>query len=363
MNNVKVISYSQYLKMEDEERKILLKANITDYAILLGTWLKKPRYEKAKEICNGEVLGRMLMIDDTRGNFLVLEDPLYYNELHHINNIGAAFYGTKPVFNFDTFPINDITSSCFTDDNIMTVNYGEYPQNIVTDDLSRILEKEFNSNSLDKSGKQYTAFDNDMNKIKYDEYLYKNKKYVRIVGYEPSNEGYLSNGKLFEVNVPYWIEVEPIKFIVDTVKNIVISDKIILSSVPIASSYDDTKDFENTFLSKYLNEIFINEIIPSKCNFLDKRKILEDNKKYLLQEKRKMINSYICSKCIDALSEYSQDYVNDLCNILVDKFIFSNESLNDIYSLVDDFIASETLLQNSTKKLSKSNFTKNKYCK
>ena len=188
MNNVKVISYSQYLKMEDEERKILLKANITDYAILLGTWLKKPRYEKAKEICNGEVLGRMLMLDDTRGNFLVLEDPLYYNELHHINNIGAAYYGTKPVFNFDTFPINDITSSCFTDDNIMTVNYGEYPQNIVTDDLSRILEKEFNSNSLDKSGKQYTAFDNDMNKIKYDEYLYKNKKYVRIVGYEPSNK-------------------------------------------------------------------------------------------------------------------------------------------------------------------------------
>lgn len=363
MNNVKVISYSQYLKMKDEERKILLKTNITDYAILLGTWIKKPRYEKAKEICNGEVLGKMLMLDETRKiDFRVLEYP-FSSELYHVNNIGAAYYGIKPVFNFDTFPINDITSSCFIDDNIMTVNYGEYPQNIVTDDLSRILEKEFNSNSLDKSGKQYTAFDNDMNKIKYDEYLYKNKKYVRIVGYKPSNEGYLSNGKLFEVNVPYWIEVEPIKFIVDTVKNIVISDKIILSSVPVASSYDDTKDFENTFLSKYLNDIFINEIISSKCNFLDKRKILEDNKKYLLQEKRKMINSYICSKCIDMLSEYSQDYVNDLCNILVDKFIFSNESLNDIYSLVDDFIASETLLQNSTKKLSKSNFTKNKYCK
>lgn len=363
MNNVKVISYSQYLKMKDEERKILLKTNITDYAILLGTWLKKTRYEEEKEICNGEVLGEMLMLDETRKiDFHVLEYP-FSSELYHVNNIGAAYYGIKPVFNFDTFPINDITSSCFIDDNIMTVNYGEYPQNIVTDDLSRILEKEFNSNSLDKTRKQYTAFDNDMNKIKYDEYLYKNKKYVRIVGYKPSNEGYLSNGKLFEVNVPYWIEVEPIKFIVDTVKNIVISDKIILSSVPVASSYDDTRDFENTFLSKYLNEIFINEVVPSKCNFLDKRKILEDNKKYLLQEKRKMINSYICSKCIDTLSEYSQDYVNDLCNILVDKFIFSNESLNDIYSLVDDFIASETLLQNSTKKLSKSNFTKNKYCK
>ena len=64
-----------------------------------------------------------------------------------------------------------------------------------------------------------------------EEQMYNGKKYIRFIGNSNSNGEILSNGEFVEIDKPYWILVEPIKWLVDEINDIALSKKIIFSGV------------------------------------------------------------------------------------------------------------------------------------
>src|SRR5262249_13036567 len=67
------------------------------------------------------------------------------------------------------------------------VEYGEYPQTIADETVTRELEQAFSKTQLQKTGKTYTfdgekrdAYDNPFSAKEHIEYQHKGKKYIRV---------------------------------------------------------------------------------------------------------------------------------------------------------------------------------------
>ena len=204
-----------------------------------------------------------------------------------VNYVGDLdeIYGTdrlttcRPVLNYsDISPkisVEKLTKGLVR--NKLVVEYGEYPQSFVGLDLNAELEKMFKSRMLNGTGKCYTAdsnfYSNEREEFEprnFDEYEYKGQKYIRMIGDDNSEDEEISNSSvdviLYE---PYWIKVEPIKWIVDARLNLMISEKALFSNIQfldVDMKYDG--NFENTRLSKFLNDYFIKEISGSKINIV-----------------------------------------------------------------------------------------------
>lgn len=182
------------------------------------------------------------------------------------HNTYKRFIGIRPVLtNFD---INNF--SVKTDNRgIKYVEYGMYPQSIVSEDLEKILFNDLLNNKLIETKNEYvidlaTNYSEKFRKDFFYEYEYNGKKYVNIYymkGHDSKDQFYLSNGKKYKKGDMAWIEVEPIKWLYDEKNNLLISDKILLSGVqfnPYGEIYHG--DFENTFIYKFLNTYFIKDI-------------------------------------------------------------------------------------------------------
>ena len=135
-----------------------------------------------------------------------------------------------------------------TDEGIQVVEYGEYPQTIADDCTSEKLEELHSSSSLPSTGKTYT-FDSgggstDYQPYKpksYPEYEMDGKRYIRILGSPYDIYSWVERDK------PYWVQVEPIEWLVDKTGWIV-SKKCLFAGVP------------QTIMKHYLDNHFAKEI-------------------------------------------------------------------------------------------------------
>ncbi len=235
--------------------------------------------------------------------FTMTNDDIYYTsgarlffEVTPLGNIRSEYAdypsnGIRPVLEFldDSFLELGIKD---TPDGKMTI-YGEYPMWVVSDELADILNQNYYSDNLQKTGKRYTFIewrevpvvettaeeddDYDDYELKpktyvYDEYYYNEKKYVRITSYYLEQTRELSNGVIPSEYEDYWLEVVPIPWFVDLDKHKLISKYCLVSGVPI--SFKNYKDvYKNSFMKEYLEKYLTPEIIPSQVRV----SILDDN--------------------------------------------------------------------------------------
>jgi hypothetical protein len=135
-----------------------------------------------------------------------------------------------------------------TVEGIQVVEYGEYPQTLADDSTSEKLEELHSSSSLPSTGKTYT-FDSGGGSTKYQPYKPKSypeyemdgKRYIRILGSPYDIYSWVERGK------PYWVQVEPIEWLVDKTGWIV-SKKCLFAGVP------------QTIMKHYLDNHFAKEI-------------------------------------------------------------------------------------------------------
>ena len=146
------------------------------------------------------------------------------------------------------------------------------------------LEMLYNSNEIDITGKTYTvdyAHSRNSSSIfmpkQLIEYSYQGHKYIR---FQTDNIDYngtiLSTGRMIKPNSTYWVKVEPIEWIVDFSKGLMLSKKILLAGIQF-NNYDKTNTiFEESDMYNYLNTVFKKDIIPSivKDNITYSSKIL-----------------------------------------------------------------------------------------
>lgn len=178
----------------------------------------------------------------------------------------------RPVINY-----NDVASKCIIrnqlSDDLIIVEYGEYPQRIVGGREVSDLDVTQRLNYLEKTGKKYTINANSFNQKdtsfspkELDEYVINNEKYVFIEKEFNKIIPFVNlNGDIQNPNERIWVRVLPIKWLVDLKTGKMICLDAILSGIRF-NSYNNkiVCNYENSEIRFFADNYFFNEIKPSE---------------------------------------------------------------------------------------------------
>lgn len=255
--------------------------DITDFAIFTGSFVHEQRL-----IVDGENKDLMTCAWYTRSvNNSNEKNGVYTFEPLNIRSCDRDC-AVRPLLlfnNIDTKLNNKIRKN-----RLYKCIYGEYPQEVVDNEKKQLLETEFKNGNLKKTGKVYTCdkseeINESFLPIEYEEYLYKNNKYVRAIETGDRHAQKLSNGlSIYKGNVE-WFKVSPIEWYYLPYLNAFLSVKGIVSGVRFCNIHEYLGDFESTEMYKFLNDYLIKDIEPSvihKTISEEVNEILEEIKKY-----------------------------------------------------------------------------------
>lgn len=267
MSKMTFLGKEQYF---DDKIDIIKKkgtnAEITDFSILLGGMvLDKNKYRKSDTSLLSERTGSYwTRSEDKSGKIVVSEgyDCVYYR-----------WNGARPALPFSSIneiPTNGESGEIKKDkDGVEYVEYGYYPQMVATNQDE--LERAYQANKLSKSGFSYitdskSVFDygDPFEEQEHKEYIDEKtgKRYVRVIANFNLDKTKLSNGQKYRNYDPVWVEVEPIKWLVDRNAKIMLTNKIIFAGVQFAEKGTKyhTEDFEKTRIKKFMDEHFSKDI-------------------------------------------------------------------------------------------------------
>jgi hypothetical protein len=157
-------------------------------------------------------------------------------------------------------------SNARTIDGIRVAEYGEYPQTVADESTSERLN---DSKSLRPTGKNYTfdsvgytGYDTPFKATAYPEYEMDGKRYICVPGRPFNDDSKLSTGKQVEAGKPYWIEVQPIEWLMDK-SGTMVAKKCLFAGIQFdtKSLYDG--DFSQTTMKHYLDTYFAKEMEPT----------------------------------------------------------------------------------------------------
>mgnify|MGYP006995772877 CR=1 FL=1 len=209
--------------------------------------------------------------------------------------------------------------------------YGESPLSIADEIIMQSkLEELYKKNKLKKTGRHFTYNDNSINKnkinlVKYDEYIYNNRKYIRLK--VTLNEKY-SSVKFrytYKTGDYVWIKVEKIIWIVDRENKRMISTIGLPSGMRFDSPRKENINFNKSELKWYLDNYMSKEIFQSikeqeetKEDTTIKEKTKID---ILLDELEKEIKSYLGNKEIvyNYIDNLIEDYNKSLDKLNINK--------------------------------------------
>ena len=159
-------------------------------------------------------------------------------------------------------------------DGILEVEYGYYPQKAVSKDMQEKLERAFQRRSLTRTGKNYTtdsreydAYSEKFSPKQHEEFQLDGKRYVRV----QANTRYgnstftLSNGEHYSVGDNVWVEVQPVKWLVDEREKIMLTDRLIFSGVQFNHTRDyHTRDFDKTDIKTFMDRDLARDLVQSR---------------------------------------------------------------------------------------------------
>lgn len=252
------------------------EAYITDFAILLGGW----------SIIYPEKSNSTIGIYFTKTGCEDYAPTVDWNGNKRGHIVDGRHVGIRPILPYSQ--IQMLASNISINPNgILEVEFGEYPQTIVSDLLSKELEEAYQNGDLSKTGKFYTTdsnnpenYDNKFQPRNHFEYKYKGKKYIRFTGDENDIKETISDGRVIYSYNTYWIEVEPIKWLIDQKNNIAVLKNILCSGIQFDNKklYRDDLlrsenkslyvkqpykgDFYNTDIYEFIKNYFAKDILP-----------------------------------------------------------------------------------------------------
>lgn len=146
--------------------------------------------------------------------------------------------------------------------------YGEYPQTVADKETSEKLEGLHDSKSLCPTGKSYTFdsvgiedYDTPFKAVSYPEYEMDGKRYIRVPGRPASHTGKLSTGEAAKEGKPYWVEVQPIEWLMDP-SGWMVAKKGLFAGIQFYKKELCPMNFSKTFMKHYLDTYFAKEMEP-----------------------------------------------------------------------------------------------------
>lgn len=144
-------------------------------------------------------------------------------------------------------PIPDVLQNKIETDEI---ELGQYPQNIADKSVAAVLEILCYLNCLPVCSKTYMISDK-QNDSGTTVYQYEGKKFIRTF-VNIKKETCLSDGKYYQPRQYVWVEVSPVKWLVDKKAGLLISKKGLVSGV--CFNHLLPENFENTNIKTFLGE-------------------------------------------------------------------------------------------------------------
>ena len=240
------------------------KSAMTDFAIILGGYVYKEQTSEPK-------LGSWFTETKTRENDVIGVDSNGRKEL--CSPIWRDV-GIRPAVKYSTIKSNctNIIEVSYNYD-LLEVEYGEYPAWVAEYETSKTLEKLFQQNLLSRTGRIYTTDSiksgrpDNMKAFQprsHIEFELFDKKYIRIIGDEISENKVLSDDQIIQKGNPYWICVEKIKWIVDEKNDIALTKNIICSGIQFNDASNYKADFKSSSIKKFLDDCWSKEIIADQ---------------------------------------------------------------------------------------------------
>ena len=245
------------------------KAAISDFSILLGGYVDNYEHIEGDSSLEGRTGYYWTKSDDGDNDACV------------VNNTGGSDYnnvirrngGARPALPFssiDRIPTNGV-SGRRVKDGILEVEYGYYPQNAVSKDMQTRLEREYSSGRIRKTGNGYTtdsraydAYDDSFLAQRHEEYEYNGKRYVRVEAnsYYDGNDFTLSNGEDYCDGDSVWVEVAPVKWLVDKRAKMMITEKLIFAGVQFNKERNyHTRDFDKTDIKTFMDRYLARDLV------------------------------------------------------------------------------------------------------
>lgn len=276
----------------DVIKKIGRKCAISDFAILLGAYVSSDYHVDVDNSMRGRTGWWYLSSSDGYGGVSGVNE----DSNRTCTPAGKRSGAVRPALPFSY--ISDISLNGVKGRHgFLEVEYGEYPQYAVDTNLGRILDDSFQAGVLRRTGKTYTtdsrrwdANSEKFSPVQHEEFEYNGKRYVRVKSNDTDENFKLSNGVTVNPGMYVWLEVSPIKWIVDDRAKMLVSKTLLASGIRFCNDRQYNGDFKNTEMYQYLNTYFARDMVPSVV----KEMTPEEKKQYEEEQKRleKIRNPY-----------------------------------------------------------------------
>lgn len=248
-------------------RKYGRKAAITDLCVLTGSYLcEDPDYNIDEDrSLTGRTSWFLTRSDDGLGDVCAVDNVGNRCSIYRYGRGGAVRPALQSSVIFSQISPNRVKGYNGTEE----VEYGEYPQNAADSRMQNILESEYNK-GMDETGRSYTFNSVKYNDcytafkpVTYEEYEYQGKKYIRIKANSEFGDSkfMLSNGVRYKNGDYVWVEVSPVKWLIDDKAGILISKKGLVSGIRFLDVRTNYKgDFDKTEMKEYLDKYMLRDL-------------------------------------------------------------------------------------------------------
>ena len=251
-------------------RKYGIKSAITDLCVLTGSYLCEDTDYNIDEdrSLTGRISWFWTRSDDGDNEVRAVHRFGCMGSSHRYGRSGAV----RPVLQSSVIFSQIFPNRVMGYNGIEEVEYGEYPQNAADSRMQNILESEYNR-GMNKTGRSYTFdsvkyddYDTGFKPVTYEEYEYQGKKYIRIKANSDfgGDRFMLSNGVKYRDGDYVWVEVSPVKWLIDNKTGILISKKGLVSGIRFLDRNQKYKgDFSKTEMKEYLDRYMSKELFQT----------------------------------------------------------------------------------------------------
>ena len=274
MSNFTFLTEEQYFGSDklDILEKRGTKAAITDFSILLGAYVSDNNHIDNDSSLEGRTGYYWTKSDDGDNDARVVS----VIGIRNCSLVDGRNGGARPALPFSSIsniPTNG-ESGKRARDGILEVEYGYYPQKAASKDMQERLERAYRSGSISKTRNSYTtdsrkydAYGEKFLAKQHEEYEYNGKRYVRVEANSDfgGNRFTLSNGEQYRDGDNVWVEVSPVKWLVDEREKVMLTDKLIFSGVQFNHTRDyHTKDFDKTDIKTFMDRYLARDLEQSR---------------------------------------------------------------------------------------------------